>query len=348
MPTQTITQVTQMPIINNKTIIPLYTQMPIKELLSTTYIPKINIDPITTLKPVSAFSLLTDNSIKFTNQPSYSPNFDKSNTDFVNKYISESNNLINQYDNLNDYSIDESNTINNSFVPNIKNNSVIDTTVNYNSINQSEKIEIMNSIKKIQDTLNNKHNLSQYETQILEIEHQKLLIQNNIIDKLNIIIESNKTSKPITYINTNIGTDIYNTTLEPILPRNINNIDNTRLSIIETENLHPIDNFNLQDGYMLMTGWQLPIKRKPICIKNPKLNCPPCNIENKTIPTYLHMNSNTIINKTNINNIVPLSDEFFIDKYYKNWNKDEIADIPLCLECPPCNPDYNLDTQLWQ
>ena len=113
------------------------------------------------------------------------------------------------------------------------------------------------------------------------------------------------------------------------------------------ENLKPINNDDEKNGYTLMSGWETPIKKNPICIKDPHMNCPPCDIKNKNIKNYLNINKNKNINKST-HNTKPLSDELLKNRYYNDWNRESFGDIPKCLKCPPCHDDFGIYTSLWK
>jgi hypothetical protein len=144
-----------------------------------------------------------------------------------------------------------------------------------------------------------------------------------------------------------------------------------KISAATYENLELVKESNPDYGYTLMTGWELPIKKNPICIVDPEMNCPPCNIKNKNVVNYLHINRKNMNNKNNKNTYQPvisdkngtfnpkeitkgdlqyqpLMDEVIKDRFYKDWNKESLDDIPKCLECPPCDDEYNLSTVKWK
>ena len=121
--------------------------------------------------------------------------------------------------------------------------------------------------------------------------------------------------------------------------------------LYEYENLKPVQENNYDEyGYKLMTGWELPIHKKPLCIKNPNMKCPPCNRKNNNTTHYLRVDrdnkkiENDFSNITKYNsNYKPLSDELMTDRYLKKWNRPlgSMDDIPECLECPPCYDDFD-------
>jgi hypothetical protein len=113
------------------------------------------------------------------------------------------------------------------------------------------------------------------------------------------------------------------------------------------ENLKPINNDDEKNGYTLMSGWETPIKKNPICIKDPHMNCPPCDIKNKNIKNYLNINKNKN-KKKSTHNTKPLSDELLKNRYYNDWNSESFGDIPKCLKCPPCHDDFGIYTSLWK
>jgi len=136
---------------------------------------------------------------------------------------------------------------------------------------------------------------------------------------------------------------------QPSLTEQLSQIqhDILKISSANSENIKPLNNLDVNYGYTLMSGWELPVKQTPICIKDPTMNCPPCNVKNKNITNYLHINKDkTVLNQKEL--YEPLSDEILKNRFYKNWNEQSLDDIPKCLECPPCNDEYNSTTSLWK
>ena len=109
-------------------------------------------------------------------------------------------------------------------------------------------------------------------------------------------------------------------------------------NIPQSGDLEPIADTDELSGYVLMTGWDIPVKRNPICIKNPDKECPPCDLKNQQSSNYLNINKY----KTQTT-----SKPILKNKLNKIWSEGNLDDIPDCLECPPCNDTYNINASLW-
>ena len=141
------------------------------------------------------------------------------------------------------------------------------------------------------------------------------------------------------------------------------NIDTNKLGLDKTQKLYeyeilkPVKENNYDEyGYKLMTGWELPIHKKPLCIKNPDMKCPPCDRKNNITTHYLRVDRDSKKIENDFSNITkynsdykPLSDELMTDRYLKNWNRPlgSMDDIPECLECPPCYDDFDNRVSVW-
>ena len=117
-----------------------------------------------------------------------------------------------------------------------------------------------------------------------------------------------------------------------------------------TESLKPIDENKYVKGYSYMSGWKVPIKRKPVCKPRPGTKCDnPCRLN-----TLQNTENNLIINETtnvpqeiltNVNDTnKPLQDELLRDRYYTTWDKDDLIDVPYCPPgvCGDCNDKTGL------